>query len=328
MRTATARLPGHPDHACELIAEAIVDEYARRDAEARIRLSVSGGRGLLFIAGDVLSQADFDVSAIAKRAAGSLGITEELEPFVSIEPVAAPQVAERRLACDTPVTVTGYATSETQELIPLPAALARRVAKRLQEKRSNDPEWFWLGPDAEVTVQAEDSRPSHVIVSVEHGNEPLEIVRERVATELASLFENEKLEVNPTGPREQRGLAGQTGSSGRGVSPYGSLVPFNISTSGHDAMSVEKAGAWIARAAALKIVRDGARAALVQLVYNPGDENPIFILAKDECGRDCSSKLQKEDLNLARVRDWLRPGLNYEAALWGFAGEAGLPWEA
>ena len=58
--------------------------------------------------------------------------------------------------------------------------------------------------DAEVTVQAEDSRPSHVIVSVEHGNEPLEIVRERVATELASLLKTRSLEVNPTGPREQR----------------------------------------------------------------------------------------------------------------------------
>ncbi len=299
-----------------------------RDATRRREFVLQFPAGEVCFLSRVLSQADFDVSAVAKRAAGQLGITEELEPFVSIEPVAAPLVAARRLACDSPVTVTGYATSETPEQIPLTAALARRVAKRLQEKRLNDTEWFWLGPDAEVTVHAETSRPSHVVVSVEHANEPLEIVRERVATELASLLENERLEVNPTGPREQRGLAGQTGSSGRGITPYGSLVPFNVSTSGHDAMSVEKAGAWIARAAALKIVRAGARAVLVQLVYNPGDDHPVFILAKDESGRDCSSKLEKEDLNIARVRDWLRPGLSYEAALWGFAGEAGLPWEA
>src|SRR5690349_18557812 len=105
MRTALKRLPGHPDEACDLVAEAIVDEYMRRDPASRVRVSVSGGRGVMFVAGDVLSQADFDVSALVKRTLGSLGITDDVEPFVSLEPVTSERVAAMHLATEVPFTV-------------------------------------------------------------------------------------------------------------------------------------------------------------------------------------------------------------------------------
>src|SRR5512147_2353597 len=103
MQTATSRLSGHPDHACDLVAEAIVDEYLRRDPTSRVRLSVSGGRGVLFIAGDVCSQADFDVSAIVKRTVGSLGVTDDLEAFVSLEPVPSERVSAFKLSTESPI---------------------------------------------------------------------------------------------------------------------------------------------------------------------------------------------------------------------------------
>lgn len=328
MRTATVRLSGHPDQACDIVAESIVDEYLRRDPASRVRLNVTGGRGVMFVSGDILTQADFDVSAIVKRALGSIGITDELEPFVSLEPVSAERTAAFHLPTEAPVTVTGYATSETELLLPETVALARRAARALQDAREHDPEWFWLGPDADVTIIADRSKPSRAIITAEHGAEPLASVRTRIAERLRSEFGDLPLEINPTGARERRGLAHASGASGRGPSVYGSFLPSMPSPIGHDPRSVEKAGAWLARAAARAALRHGARSVLVQATYVPEKMKPHVLRVCDEQGRDISSLVPPERLSLDRVMsEWWRPGLDLEAAQWGFAGASGMPWE-
>ena len=138
MRTARIKLPGHPDKACDLVAEAIVDEYLRRDPATRIELSVTGGHGALFISGDVASEADFDVAALVNRTLGSIGVMDEMEPFVSLERVVAEQLPAFASGPELPVIVTGYATSETPERIPSPVLFAKRIAKRLQDLREHD----------------------------------------------------------------------------------------------------------------------------------------------------------------------------------------------
>src|SRR5579859_6780199 len=118
MRSARIKLPGHPDSVCDIVAEALVDEYLRRDPQTRIDVSVSGGHGALFIAGDVASSADFDAAALVSRTLGSLGVMDEVEPFVSLEAVVAEQLPSFSCGAELPVTVVGYATSETPELVP------------------------------------------------------------------------------------------------------------------------------------------------------------------------------------------------------------------
>lgn len=328
MRSASARLPGHPDLACDLVAESIVDEYLRRDPESRIRVNVAGGRGVIFVSGDILSQADFDVSALVKRTLGMSGFTDEIEPFVSLEPVSPQRTAAFRLPCEAPVTVTGYATSETDMLLPETVTLARRLARLLQDAREQDPEWFWLGPDTEVTVMSEFNKPSRVIVNAEHGLESLEKIRPLITAKLKNELGQVPLEVNPTGVRECRGLAHACGSSGRAPSVYGSFIPEFPSPIGRDPRAVEKAGAWLARAAARSAIKRGARAAMVQMTYLPEESRPHFLRLRDEQGRDLSASVDPDSLSLDRViQEWWRPGLNFDAALRGFAGEAGLPWE-
>lgn len=328
MRSATVRLAGHPDHACDLVAEAVVDEYLRRDPAARVRLAVVGGRGVMFVSGDAASQADFDVSAIVKRALGSLGVTDEMEPFVSIEPVAPERLSAFRMHAAAPVTVAGYATSETPEGVPIMLAAARRAAKRLEEKRRADPEWFWLGPDAEATAFADNAKIVRLIVAMEHAGEPLESARRKIAEELRPIADGAVVTVNPAGASERRGLANVSGASGRAPAPYGSMVPAPAPAVGCDPSSAEKAGAWLCRAAALRLVREGSRAALVRATYLPGDVKPSVVVARDERGADLSSKIPAGALALDRVmKEWWRPGLNTDACRWGFAGEPGMPWE-
>ncbi|MFH1078382.1 MAG: S-adenosylmethionine synthetase N-terminal domain-containing protein [Patescibacteria group bacterium] len=327
MRSASARLPGHPDHACDLVAEAIVDEYVRRDPATRIQVGVVGGRGVMFVSGDVASTADFDVSALVKRTLGSLGVTDDIEPFVSIEPVDAALVASFRQHAHAPLTAVGYATSETPEGMPSVVVDARRVAKALDAKRTGDPEWFWLGPDAEVTAFGDGRRIDRVVVTLEHGAEPLTSVRRRIEEEVRSIAEDATVLVNPTGACERRGLASRSGASGRAV-PYGSLIPPAPSTVGRDPLSAEKAGAWLCRAAARSLLVDGIRAVQVRATYLPGDVKPSHVVARDEKGNDLTSRLAPGVLSLDRVMaEWWRPGLNVDAHRWGFAGEAGMPWE-
>lgn len=328
MRTATVRLPGHPDQACDMVAEAIVDEYVRRDPESRLRVNVVGGRGVMFVSGDILSQADFDVAALVRRTLGAIGVTDDVEPFVSLEPVSSERIAAFRLPSEIPTTVTGYATAETDLFLPAPVALARKIAKELHEAREQDAEWFWLGPDSEVTVIAKDHAPSRIVVMVEHANEPLASVRQRIADRLRPLIGEVLLEVNPTGPRERRGLAGASGASGRGPSVYGSFLPAFPTCIGRDPSSVEKAGAWLLRSAAISAVRAGARSVLIQATYSPEEMRPFALMARDERGRDITSSIPLEALSLDRViKEWWRPGLNLDAATWGFAGQTGMPWE-
>jgi S-adenosylmethionine synthetase len=223
----------------------------------------------------------------------------------------------------------GYATSETSSLIPLPLERARFLAKALQEERTANEAWFWCGPDAEVSVGVTGTTLTRVDIRVEHGAQSFEEVRASVAALVARHVGVVELHVNTLGPEEARGLGKALGASGRSAMPYGPLLPGAVSSIGLDMHRAEKAGLWLARAAARSLVMRGARAAFVAATYAPGDRVPFFVSARDEKGKDLSSEIDRSRLALDRVmREWFRPGLNVDAARWGFVGEPGLPWEA
>jgi S-adenosylmethionine synthetase len=323
------KLPGHPDKVCDLVAEAIVDEYLKRDPESRLQIQVSGGRGALFVNGDVKSAADFDVSALIQRTLGAAGSLQPLEPFVALEQIP-PEAAERFLdGSGLPVMAIGYACDETPEFLPKTMYLARRIAKALEDRRQGDEAWFWLGSDGEVAVTADGSEPDLICIQVEHGSEPLDSVRQKVENLAREFAVAAKIKVNEFGPCESRGLAGLSGASGRDQAVYGLPLPAICLGVGCDIRHPGKAGAWLARAAAVGLVRDGkARAALVSLKYLPGEIRPAAVSARDEKGRDISEHIERSGLALDRVaKDWWRPGLNADAIRWNLAGEAGLPWE-
>lgn len=328
MRSARITLPGHPDKACDLVAEAILDEYLRRDPAARIALNVAGGHGALFISGDVSSEADFDVASLVRRTLGSLGVMDEMEPFVSLENIVAEQLPLFLSGFELPVIGTGYASSETQELIPSAVLLAKRIAKALEERRLHDADWFWLGADAEVSVQDNGREPPDVRIFLEHGATPIVEARKSVESVMRAILPDARVHVNELGAHEVRGLAHRSGSSGKDRAPYGSLLPSVSNGIGRDIRHPEKAASWLLRSAARDLVQNGAKAALVQATYVPGELVPSRITARDERGIDLSTKVDRASLSLERVaKEWWRPGLNADAARWGFAGEPGLPWE-
>lgn len=327
MRIARVCSPGHPDRACDLIAESIVDEYLRRDPLSALRIHVSGGRGSLFVSGVASSKADFDVGAIVSRTAASLGVRHHIDPFISIEPVPGSFLLDATRTSH-PVGVIGYATRETENRIPAPVHLARKIAKRLEELRQYDAEWFWLEPSFEVTVAEHANGAHEIFVNCVHGEVELADARTRIGDVIHAIDERLRVHVNMFGPIRTGGLDFDIGSSAIPEDPYGSGVPVSTSPIGCDPSHPRKFGAWLARGLARRALeRCEAKAVMVHAIYFPGDATPTRLRIRDERGRDIAQDGDATALSYAHLSGSLRPGLSTNAAHWGYAGEVELPWE-
>lgn len=332
MRLASVPLAGHPDRICDLVAAGIVDEYLRRDQETRVKCHVSGGKGAIFVTGEILTSADFDVAHLVQRLLGKLGVYEAMEPFIALEPVASEQVGQWRQACVEPTLVTGYATAETDSLMPSPMHLAKRLAAMLDDKRQNDPDWFWLGTAGMVSVLGQGKRLTQVIMEVDHGTQPLEKVRQAIAREFdeLGLDQKPKLQVNPLGPSDKQGIESKVGVSPSHVLAYGHGLPALANTAGRDWHGAEVQGAWLARYLARRILlQTKAQAIMTELLYLPGDNFPSIITARDERGNDLSAvvDMTREDM-MDLLASWVKPGIMTEAVKAGLVGDPHLPWEA
>jgi hypothetical protein len=282
----------------------------------------------LFVAGDVKTTADFDVAALVRRTLGSLGVMVDIEPFVSIEPVAPEAAPDFLEGIVVPYEVAGYATIETPDLLPTPVSAAIRIGKRLDDLRTTDESWFWLGPDAEIFVQSGAGEPKGVSIHVEHGMVPLLDVRKQISELVHAILPGAEVRVNELGATDLRGLAHATGTSSRFSSIYGSVLPSVSCGIGMDPHNPKKAAPWLLRAAARKLVRErGLRAAFIRAMYVPGEREPRWLSVRDESGRDQSALLAKDQISLERISEWIRPGLSVQATRYTFVGDAGLPWE-
>lgn len=328
MRLARTCSPGHPDRACDIIAESIVDEYLRRDPLASIRLHVCGGRGALFVTGVVSSSADFDVGSVVSRIALTLGVRNEIEPFVSLESVPGSFLLEATRT-GRPIAVLGYATRETDEKIPSHVQLSGRIAKKLEDLRQHDGEWFWLDPAFDVAVEERSDQAKDVFVTIAHGEQEIVDVRARIKQVIASIDEAVRVHVNEFGPLRSAGLDIDIGASGTLDEAYGNGFPLPSVTIGCDPSNPRKFGNWLARGLACRVLErtPEANAILVRAIYAPGDKIPSELRIQDERGRSLIQDGDAESLSYSYLKSILTPGLSTSAAHWGFSGVKEMPWE-
>ncbi len=329
MSLARVRGPGQPDQICDAVAGAIAEEYARRDAGARMDIRVSGGHGVLFVAGEVASSADFDVSAVVRRVLGASGLTAPTEPFIALETMVAGQALSSGGRDDW--SVVGYATTETPALLPRSVALVRDVARELERRRTGDVDWFWLGSDYVVSVE-EKGAISVVTIRAEHvASYSVVQVRETVQRVFADRLTNVELRVNPAGEESGVGLAHRVGSSGQSGSAdgYGLRLPWHGSGAGRHLRHPLNAGAWLARAAARQLIANGqSKAVVVRVSWAPLEERPSQIQARNEKGVDLSSGLSFAQFDLTKIPDeYSTPSLLTTALRLGFDGSIHVPWE-
>lgn len=342
-KTVESVTQGHPDKVCDQVADAIVDEYLKRDKHASVDVHVLAGHGMMMVGGEVHSSADFDIGALAKEVYAHIGYKDDIEVFVNVESQTEEMRRVTNGATDN-VVMSGYATNETRERLPRVLVYAHNLVRRLDDLRKTDPAFSWLKPDGKVQLTMEADQVCAVSLLASHH---VSIDEKDVKTALLERLlvpilgeEGVQMYINPIGTFIDAGFRADAGASGHKltVDTYGGLIPQgDKSISGKDPMRVDRAGAYMARFAARYLVDQGlASSAMVRLVYSMGKAEPIHI---DATGLGAKSRGSKMDLtNLLKETFDFRPEAIVErfdlrrpiyrsTSVYGHFGREGFPWE-
>lgn len=300
MPLAHARGPGHPDALCDTLAIALVEEYLRRDPEARMRLCVTGGRESLFVDGDLVSAADFDPAAILRRVLTEVDPTLTAEPFLTCEPVQANFLPKN--ASFEPWIVYGYATAETPDGLPPAQSAVRAFAQAVERFRSQS-DGYLLGSDYDLFA---DDSARDLSMRFEH---PATVLKEAVEVAMRSLLEKTlpswSFRSLAAGSVSEAGLRRRSGVSGRlqAADLYSSHIPAHASGVGSPIRHPGNLGAWLARAEAQRLVKEGfGRGILLVLRWNPFETRPLIVSARNEKGEELSTKISAEMFDLSAVQ--------------------------
>jgi S-adenosylmethionine synthetase len=325
--TSESVTEGHPDKICDQISDSILDEFLKRDLDSRIAVESMTTTGLVFVAGEVTSRGRIDIQQIVRNTIRDIGYDKseygfdynncsvleslhEQSPDISIG--VTPNGFKEQGAGDQGL-MFGYATDETQELMPLPIAMAHRLSMTLSEVRRNK-KLEWIRPDgkSQVSVTYEDSKPKRidtVVVSTQHSPEVgLEQIRQEIIENVIKpvcsnwIDNNTKFLVNPTGRFVIGGPRADTGLTGRKViaDTYGGMGRHGGGAfSGKDPSKVDRSACYMARYIAKNIVASGlARKCEVQLAYAIGIAEPVSVMV-DTFG---TSNIAEEQIEV-RIRN-------------------------
>ncbi len=326
--TSESVTEGHPDKIADQISDAILDAMLAQDPRSRVAVETLITTGQVHVAGEVTTEGYVDIPSIVRETILGIGYDSSRKGFdgascgvsVSIgsqspdiaqgvdtayeartrgisEEQAVEDAIARQGAGDQGL-MFGYATDETPELMPLPIALAHRLARRLSAVRK-DGSVPYLRPDGktQVTVVYEDDQPvgvETVVVSSQHAEDisieqllTPDVEELVVQPELAALglpTTGHRLLVNPTGKFVIGGPMGDAGLTGRKiiVDTYGGMARHGGGAfSGKDPSKVDRSAAYAMRWVAKNIVAAGlARRAEVQVAYAIGVAKPVGVFVE------------------------------------------------
>ncbi|MFH0928723.1 MAG: methionine adenosyltransferase domain-containing protein [bacterium] len=339
MQIAEALLRGEPNKVCDQIADGILDEYLRRDPNARLSIDVFCSHGALMIGGEVVSSADFDVSDLAKKIYAESGYFDDLEPFVNLDVKSPSPLKNDSVFCAAQVPFVGYATSSTPEMLPRLYSAAQSLVRRLDDLRQLDPEFSWLKPDGRVLVGGGGNQIKLVALNVQHSEEIEDTflrtrLVERIVLPILHSVDGMNIFINQHGKQTEGGFQAVSAQNNRCLASdtYGGLVPCpNGALSGRDPLNPARLGAYAARFAAKNLVARGlGKTVMVRGVYLKGQELPVALTAQSGEGRDLTSELKKfSDFRISAVAERLdlkKPRYRH-TAYYGHFGRDGFPWE-
>lgn len=308
--------PGEPDAVCDAIASAIAEEYVRRDPSALLDIRVNGGPGAIFVVGTVQSSADFDVAAKVKQVIGQIDPGLSIEPFVAIEPVNESKPYGRGDVW----TATAMAVS-TESGYPEPYTYARTCVQMLEQKRQQDPDWYWLTSDYAVAV-SDQAMKRHVEVRLVHADGiTSDEVQRRIAQSFSGMLSSKPIEVMVLCQQGPVSLMRAAGSSQTQRSLSAARMPMRLTGAGHELKHPANLGQWYARAIARECVRSKQlQSVVVELDWYPLESKPRQVRAIDAQGNDLSHLIDSDRCDLASPpQGWSDPAL--------LTKTIDLPWE-
>jgi S-adenosylmethionine synthetase len=302
--TSESVTEGHPDKIADQISDAILDACLEKDPYSRVACEALTTTGLVFIAGEITTEAYVDFPAIVRGTVTSIGYTDASYGFdaqtCSVISSVHSQSPDIKIGVDTGGAgdqgmMFGFACNETEELMPAPIMLAHKLTRRLTDVRKSG-KLDYLRPDgkSQVTVEYDENhkprRVDAVVISTQHSelveNKKLRgdilehVIQAAIPAHL--LDADTKYHINPTGRFVVGGPMGDTGLTGRKiiVDSYGGMGRHGGGCfSGKDATKVDRSGAYVARYIAKNIVAAGlADRCEVQLAYAIGVAEPVSVL--------------------------------------------------
>ena len=325
--TSESVTEGHPDKLADQISDGVLDAVMRDDPAGKVACETMVNTGLIFVSGEITTETYVDIPKIARETARAIGYTDAAYGFdcdtCSVITAIDEQSTDISVGVDKSWEARhdpgdedeldmagagdqgmmfGYATRETDELMPMPILLAHKLAKRLAQVRKGE-EIPYLRPDGktQVTVRYERGRPieiEKVLISTQHqdggGIDPETLIKpdlfERVLHPIlpAELYDERKLLknflVNPTGRFVIGGPMGDCGLTGRKimVDTYGGMGRHGGGCfSGKDPTKVDRSAAYAARYVAKNVVAAGlADRVELQVAYAIGVAHPVSVMVE------------------------------------------------
>ena len=364
--TSESVTEGHPDKVCDMISDSILDEYLKGDPNSRVAVETMTTTDFVGVAGEVTSKASFDIESIVRKTITEIGYDNPDLKFDSHSCEVMIKLHEQSPDISQGVTGTdekeqgagdqglmfGYASNETEELMPLPILLAHKLTKKLTDVRKNN-QLPWARPDgkSQVSIRYEDDKPKAIeaiVLSTQHSPE---ITNEEITSQLIEHVikpvcgdlwnDNIKIHVNPTGKFEIGGPHGDAGLTGRKiiVDSYGGMGRHGGGAfSGKDPSKVDRSACYMCRYVAKNLVAAGlADRCEVQTSYAIGVCQPLSLMintfgthkiSEDDIEKILNSHFDMKPASIISHLDLKRP-IYKKTASYGHFGrnEPEFTWE-
>src|SRR6056297_138547 len=358
---------GHPDKVADQISDAVLDAILADDKNARVACETLVKTGMVMVAGEITTTAWVDIEALVRQVVTDIGYTSSDMGFdgdscavLNAIGKQSPDIAQgvdrddrRSQGAGDQGLMFGYATNETDVLMPAPITFSHRLVKRQAEVRKCG-DLTWLRPDAksQVTFRYEDHKPvaiDAVVVSTQHAPDISQAdLREAVMEEIIKpvlpaewVNKDTVYHINPTGSFVIGGPMGDCGLTGRKiiVDTYGGSARHGGGAfSGKDPSKVDRSAAYACRYVAKNIVAAGlAERCEIQVSYAIGVAEPLSVMIEtfetSKIKEASLIKVVKEEFDLrpAKIIENLnlRRPIFRQIAAYGHFGrdDLNLPWE-